>query len=463
MHLKLDQAPWQSAAKGVDAAGHHQPVGYWHETVSITPGAPLADQLDCDVAIVGGGFTGLSTAYHLKLHKPELEIALVEAGVVGHGASGRNGGFVMPLLGWDLLYAVDKLGDKTAGDAYRVMYDAVSYVKQTVAEHQLDCDLEATGYLLLNACGAREKRGRREYEAAHRLGFEHQWLEGDALNAYINSDQFTSGVFDPHPCVINPAKLARAMKELIASLGVRVYEQSPLLELTDGQPAVLRTPEGELHARQVMLAVNGYGEALGFLKSRILPVHTFIVLTEPLTAAQLDAVGWSEKRASLESARNFIHYFRLTADNRILFGGEDAKLYYQGRYFDADDAVFDALKERFRAYFPALRDVAFTHQWGGVLGISLDMFPSFGATGDHNNLFYAGGYSGHGVALSNYAGAIIAPLILRAGGETNVDTPPNTPFFVGHKPFWLGFEPFRYLGVQAYRALLRAQDSIQGA
>ena len=463
MHLNLDTTPWQHVGQAVDDAGKHQPVGYWHETVSVTPGAPLAERLQCDVAIVGGGFTGLSTAYHLKQHKPSLDVVLIEAGVVGHGASGRNGGFVMPLLGWDLLYAADKLGDKTAGDAYRVMYDAVDYVKRTVTEQQLECDLEATGYLLLNTCAAREKRARREYDAAHRLGFDHQWLEGTDLDAYIRSDQFISGVFDPHPCIVNPAKLARAMKQLIESMGVRVYEQTPLLELRDEQPVVLRTPEGEIRAQQTMLAVNGYGEALGLMKSRILPVHTFIVLTEPLDDEQLAQTGWSEKRASLESARNFIHYFRLTADNRILFGGEDAKLYYGGRYYDADEDVFDALKGRFRAYFPSLHDVTFTHQWGGVLGISLDMFPSFGTTGDHENIFYAAGYSGHGVALSNYAGAIVAPLMLRAAGEAGVPEPAHTPFFVGRRPTWMGMEPFRYLGVQAYRALLRVQDRIQGA
>jgi len=463
MQLKLDTAPWQSATKAVDGDGRHQAVGYWHETVQVAPGAPLSDKIQCDVAIVGGGFTGLSTAYHLKRQKPDLDVALIEAGVVGHGASGRNGGFVMPLLGWDLLYAVDKLGDKTARAAYRVMYDAVAHVKRMALEHNLDCDLEATGYLLLNTCGAREKRARREYGAAHRLGFDHQWLERDALAAYIRSDRFSSGVFDPHPCVINPAKLSRAMKQLVESLGVKVYEQTPLRALKDEKPALLHAGEGEIRAHQVMLAVNGYGEALGFMKSRVMPVHTFIVLTEPLTVKQLDSVGWSEKRASLESARNFIHYFRLTADNRILFGGEDAKLYFQGRYFDRDESVFEALKSRFREYFPLLKDVAFTHEWGGVLGVSLDMFPSFGATGKYGNLFYAGGYSGHGVALSNYAGALLAPMMLRAAGETHIPEFPDAPFFVGHRPAWLGFEPLRYMGVQAYRGLLHIQDIIEGA
>ena len=462
MHLKLDTRPAAGLAPAVDEEGRHQPVGYWQETAAITPGQPLNEDVTCDVAVIGGGFTGLSTAYHLKRLKPDLDVVLIESAVIGHGASGRNGGFVMPLLGWDLLYTVQKLGDEKARLAYQLMYDAVAYVKHVVKENALACDMEETGYLLLNTSKAREKRSRLEYKTAHRLGFEHQWLEGGALSEHIRSDQFISGVFDPHPCVINPAKLACAMKDLVTNLGVRIYEQTPLLELRDDTPLWMRTPGGTVKAGQVVLAVNGFSEALGFMTSRIMPVHTFIVLTEPLTDAQLNAVGWGQRRTSLESARNFIHYFRLTADNRILFGGEDAKLYYQGRYFDRDDAIFDALKERFRAYFEPLRDVRFTHAWGGVLGVTLDMFPTFGACGAGNRIFYGGGYSGHGVALSNFSGAILAPQVLRATGISPdaIDTP---PFFYNRRPVWLGFDPFRYLGVQVYRAALHAQDKVQGA
>lgn len=461
MRLTLDSKPFQGVSSGVDQEGQHQPVGFWQETVSVMPGPPLAERLTCDVAIAGAGFTGLSAAYHLKTLKPELDVVVLEAGVAGHGASGRNGGFVMPLIGWDLLYAVEKLGEAAAGKAYRLMYRAVAHVKRMVAEHGIDCDLEATGYLLLNTCAARERRAHRELEAAHRLGFDHEWLEGPALTEHIRSEHFRSGVLDPHPCVVNPAKLARGMKALAESIGVRVYERSPLLELESGRPARLRTESGEVRATQALIALNGYGGALGFMPSRVLPIHTYIVLTEPLSAEQLDAVGWGKHRTSLESSRNFIHYFRLTADNRILFGGEDATMYYGGRYRDRDDKVFQALKDRFHEYFPALRGAQFTHAWGGVLGVSLDMFPSFG---EQENIFHAGAYSGHGVALSNYAGAILAPRMLRAAGVADAPDPePDNPFFYGRRPTWMGVDPVRYLGVQAYRYLLRGLDRIQGA
>ena len=463
MHLRSDHRPFQSLAPTVSESGAYQPVSFWQEMIDVTPGPPLAEDLACDVAIVGGGFTGLSVAYHLKKAWPDLEVVLIERAVVGHGASGRNGGFVMPLIGWDLLYAAHKLGEDAAGAAYRLMYDAVEHVKRMVAEHQIDCDLETTGYLLLNTCAAREARARQELEVAQRLGFDHEWLEGDALDEHIRCDHFLSGVFDPHPCVMNPAKLARAIKALVEDMGVRVYEQTPLEELTDGTPIRLRTPGGTIRARQAVLALNGYGAALGFLEARVLPVHTYIVVTEPLEEAQLDAMGWGNKRTSLETARNLIHYFRLTADNRVLFGGEDAQIYYGDVYRDEDPRIFRDLKARLREYFPTLSDVQFTHEWGGVLGVSLDMFPTFGVGGEHNAIYHAGAYAGHGVSLSNYAGAILAPQILKAAGIPDAPSAPDLPFFYDRKPAWLSPDPLRYLGMQAYRHALRAQDRWQRA
>ena len=463
MHLTSDHSPYRSFPAAVSEAGAYLPVSLWQETVDIVPGAPLAEDLDCDVAIAGGGFTGLSVAYHLKQAAPDLDVVLIERAVVGHGASGRNGGFAMPLLGWDLLYAAQKLGDEVARAAWGLMYDAIAYVRRVVDEHEIDCDLEATGYLLMNTCAAREARARKELETAHRLGFHHEWLEGEALEEHIRSEHFRSGIFDPHPCVLNPAKLARGMKTLVEDLGVRVYEQTPLEELSDGDPIRLRTPGGEIRAKQAVLALNGYGASLGFLEARVLPVHTYIVATEPLDDAQLEGIGWAKKRSSLETARNFIHYFRLTADNRILFGGEDAQIYYGDGYRDEDPRISRDLKARLREFFPALKDVQFTHEWGGVLGVSLDMFPTFGVGGERNTVYHAAAYAGHGVSLANYAGVLLAPPILRAAGMPDVPGGPELPFFYNRRPQWLSPDPFRYVGMQVYRHALRAQDRWQGA
>jgi len=242
---------------------------------------------------------------------------------------------------------------------------------------------------------------------------------------------------------------------------VRVFERSPLERLDDGDPAIVRTPSGTVRARTAVIALNAYGAALGFMPRRILPVHTYIVLTEPIADGDLEEIGWGARRTSLETARNFIHYFRLTADNRILFGGDDAKLYWRGGLRDIDRTCFEGLEHAFRSFFPSLEHVRFTHRWGGPVAVTLDMFPAFGASGARRNLFYAAGYSGHGVSLANYAGRIMAPHVLAKLGH--YAAPVHAPLPFGRQPPYVGPNPVRYLGMQAYRLALHAQDRIQRA
>lgn len=462
MILNLDDAYFAATPAPIRADGTHAPVSYWHETVAFTPTPPLKEDTAADVVIVGGGFSGLSTAIELKREHPALDVVLLERGVCGHGASGRNGGFAMPLIGWDLSDAARQLGKEQARNAYRMMYKAVAHLKRMVKDHGIDCDLEETGYLLLATCEARRRRLIHEDRLAQELGFDITWLEGDALRQHIRAERFLGGLYDPSPCVVNPAKLTRGLADMAVSLGVRVYEQTPLQRLEVREDGVKAQTTGGMAAGKLgVLAVNGYGNSLGFMANQVLPVHTFIVLTEPLSNAQLEDIGWGGKRTSLETARNMIHYFRLTADNRILFGGEDVELYYGGRYEDAHEGIFQALTERFREYFPSLSQTAITHKWGGQLGVTMDMFPSFGETGPGNTLFHATGYSGHGVSLSNYAGRILAPRILKRLGHKPI--PHDEPFFYNRQPMRLPPDPVRYFGMRAYRKLLRAQDRLQRA
>ena len=462
MDLKLNPRPYTTAQSALTADGTFQPVSYWQETIDVSPAPPLEGDETCDVAIVGAGFTGLSTAIALKQAHPELHITILERGVAGHGASGRNGGFAMPLFGWDLLTTVNKLGNDKGGQVYRLMYDAVDHLRNTIDNNAIACDPEYTGYALLSTCAAREKHLQKEYALAHELGFDHTWLKGDTLDQHIHCEHYRSGIFDPKPFVINPAKLTRGLKDLATQLGITTYEQTPLIELNDDDPATLRTPHGTLVAKRVVLALNGYASALNFQSSTVLPVHSYIVLTEALTDAQLVSTGWHQHRASLETARNLIHYFRLTIDNRIAFGGDDADLYYHGTFRDHDPRICTNLETAFRKFFPTLNEVPISHRWGGTLGVTLDMFPTFGCTGDHKNIFYASGYSGHGVALANYAGQILSPAILASLGLSAPETT-ATPFFYNRSTLPLPPDPIRYLGMKAYATTLRLQDKIQGA
>ena len=462
LDLTLDDDPFQTATTGVTPDGAFEPVGYWHETVDVTPTEPLAGSHEADVVVVGGGYTGLSTAHEIAIRAPELEVVLLERAAVGFGASGRNGGFVMPLLGWDMVHLASEVGSDRIEATAGFMYEAVEWLRRLIDEEELECDKEDVGYLLLNTSPEREAHTRDDHEIATETGFEREWLEGAALREHIDSPAFYSGTYDPVPFVVNPAKLARERKRLAEAAGVRVVERSPVVALREHDAGVtVETQGGSVTAETAVLAVNGYGEALGFRTDRFLPVHTFITMTEPLTEAQLASIGWAQRRTSLETARNFIHYFRLTADNRILFGGEDVQLYYGGRFHDRDGDICLALRERFREFFPPLSDVAFTHEWGGVLSVTMDMFPSMGAASEEGRVLFASGYSGHGVALGNYAGQILAPQVIeRLGLET--ESGPE-PFFVNRDPPWVAPDPLRYTGLQLYRRALKAQDRWQGA
>ena len=271
MQLGADESLFRTVSTAVNASGAYQPVSFWQETIAVAPGNPLAGDTTCDVAIIGGGFTGLSTAYELKRAAPDLDVVLLERSVIGHGASGRNGGFAMPLIGWDLTDAVRKLGGDGAKRAYQLMYDAVAHTKRMITGNHIDCDLESTGYLLISTTPRRDGHIRHEVELGRRLGFDHQLLEKPELEEHIRSDRFRLGAYDPHPIIINPFKLARGLKGLVEKTGVRVYEQSPLLELNDGNPVRIRTSQAEVRAAQSCWRSTGTGRGLASCPSESFP------------------------------------------------------------------------------------------------------------------------------------------------------------------------------------------------
>lgn len=458
----LDEKPFRRVDRDIIKEGRYQAISFWQDTVDIRPGAPLEGETSCDVAVVGGGFTGLSVARELKKAEPSLDVVVLERIAVGHGASGRNCGFAVPVIGMDLSDAAAKLGEKGCKEAYELTYRAMDHLRDTIKEEGIACDMEETGFLLLATCGARERRLREHAALAQRLGFGIEWIDEDGLADFIRSDSFCGGAYDARPFLVNPVKLARGLMRDAAAKGVRFFEQTPVVELREGSPLTMRTPGGSVTAKCGVLCLNGYGGALGFQRRGILPINVYTVLTEPLSDAEVEGIGWAKRRTSLEVNRNLIHAFRLTADNRILFAGEDGVLYFRGRYEDTNTGVTATLKRRLKTYFPSLANKAFTHEWGGLVGVALDVFPTFGRSPGMENLFHAAGYGGTGVSLGNYAGVLLTPHILKELG-----LPPNRaleePFFFNKQPFRFPAEPIAYAGMQAYIWGLKVQDSWQGA
>jgi glycine/D-amino acid oxidase-like deaminating enzyme len=424
---------------------------FWFETAGLDEeqiNPPLKGQHLADIAIVGGGFAGMSAAYILQRRFPSKRIVLLEGACCGYGASGRNGGFAdvgMPGLGF--------VYESAGAEAARAYYDAtvlgMEQIRTFVGAHGVDCDFEMNGAMIM----ATEDRhledlaGTKERFASMGIGVE--LLDEAAVRKRVSSERFVGGLRDPNHAILNPAKLARGMKRVIESMGVVVSERSKVMRVEPGTPVRIVTEFAEVRADQAVIALNGYAPQLGFFRNRIIPVCNYVAATEPLSDAQLASIGWLG-REGLSDQRVRFMYLRLTADNRIVFGGESAPYFYDsspssGNYRPS----LDKLQRSLLTTFPQLEGVRFTHGWGGTMGFTMDFVPSVGALGDAGNLFYAVAFNGEGVVMTQLAGQILAKLI--AGDESDL----TRLALVNKSMPYVGHEPLRYAAVKLYeRALM---------
>jgi glycine/D-amino acid oxidase-like deaminating enzyme len=432
----------------------YQQKSFWLSGFELAPGRRLTGEVSCDVAIVGGGFTGIATAYFLKKLDPAIEVAVIEKEVVGYGASGRNAGFCTRFFGLDPSVTALRFGRDNALKADQYMGEAVELVRHLVEEHAIACDYERVGALLVATSPAHEARIRKHVELARRIGLgDIRWLDSQELAEEVRSPLFRGAASDPTAAMLNPAKLVRGMKSVVEGMGVHIYEDTPVLDVKAGDGVTLRVPEGVVRADRVVFATNAYTHLLPLARRKQLPGFTHIVLTEPLRPEHFERIGW-QNRQGLSDARNLIHYFRLTADNRVLFGGSDIKFSF-GKGMDLDDSkdVFSRLERNLYAMFPALSDLQITHRWGGPVSITLDMAPAVGRAAK-GRVLYAVGCMGQGVSLSHLNGKTLAEMAL------DKQTPRTEMFFVDRFVPPVPPEPFRYALCQTARGLLRLQDRL---
>jgi glycine/D-amino acid oxidase-like deaminating enzyme len=306
-----------------------------------------------------------------------------------------------------------RFGRQKAKQAHLYMEKAVDLLRELVAELNLDCDYEHPGFLRVATTETYRRRILEEIELAHRLGLKGiSWLECDQLAEQICSPLYLGAWWEPRCGILNPAKLAWSWKPVIEKLGVAVYENTAVNEIRrEGGQVVLETTGGRVRADKAVLAANAWSHFFSGLRRKQVPVWTHIVLTEPLKPEHFAAIGW-QNRQGIEDARNLVHYYRLTADNRLVMGGRDVSP-PEGDDMDRDlnPATFEALKDDVRRLFPALKDIRFTHQWGGPVSVPLDMAPAIGYLGD-KNVVYSLGCVGHGVSLTHLNGRTIGDLIL---------------------------------------------------
>jgi glycine/D-amino acid oxidase-like deaminating enzyme len=425
---------------------------YWFESSGLRDDplrAPLRGAARADIAIVGGGFTGLATAIAVARRQPGRRVVVLEGARCGYGASGRNGGFANVMYaGLDAFVAQHP--PEVARGVYDVIATGMSAIERFVEQDGIDCDLEKNGNLTMAATDGQIEALAGVQAGLTKLGIDARMVEGAEFRALVKTDRFRAALSSSTTAILNPAKLARGMARLAESLGVTIHEGTRVVRVEPGRKIRIVTELGEVEAAQAVLATNGYTPQLGILTTRLLPLTNSVVATEPLTPAQWEAIGWSG-RQGISDARVLFMYMRPTADGRIVAGGE-AAMYFAGSKPSSGNyaPVVEKLKRSLVETFPALEGIRFTHAWGGTMAFTRDFTPRIGTLGDEGNLFFGLGYCGEGVVMSQVAGRILAGFLAGEAGEFG-----GLPF-VGGLPPWVGFEPLRAFGVSALERAMRA-------
>ena len=387
---------------------------------------PLQSNLDCDVAVVGGGLAGLSAA--IELADRGYSVALLEANQVGWGASGRNGGQVIAGLACEQSVIEAQLGLEASKRTWDMTLEAIALIVQRRERFGIDCDWQS-GYMSLAVNPRKGDELRAWHEHMQRAyGYQTQWISPAEMPAWIASPRFHSGIHDPSGGHLHPLKYSLGLARAAAGLGVKIFENSAVLSLEPGASAQLRTAQGSVRASHVLLAGNVYLQGLApMLEKRIMPVGTYIVASEVLDTALAQSLIPS--RAAVCDTNFVLDYFRPTADHRMLYGGRVS-------YSTATPMNLAAsMQRRMAQTFPQLQDAKAEFAWGGFVDISMNRAPDFGrlpAAGSskaHANVYYLQGFSGHGLALTGLAGKLVAEAI--AGNAERFDTFAR----IRHRPF----------------------------
>ena len=407
-----------------------------------------------DIAIIRAGFTGLSTAYNLLKDSPGVGVAVLEAEVVGFGASGRNGGFSMTLFGLEPAVTKAIFGHQRTVEAHRYMERAVDYVDKLIKEHNLQSEYWFPGFLRAATTSGYAKRIQQDLEILTSMGITGiTWIEADEIKNEVNSPRFLGGWWEPRSGLLNPARHVREMKRIAEQLGAKVYEETPIIEIQRSSDFKLTTPGGSVRAHKIIFATNAYSHLFTQLKRKQVPAFTHMVVTEPLSQAQLDPIGW-KNRQGIEDARNLVHYFRLTIDNRLAMGGSDVSLAYGGDMeHDENVHTFNTLEQDITRLFPNLKGVKITHRWGGPVSVPLDMAPAMGFLGDERAL-YSLGCVGHGVSMTHLNGCTLTDLAM--GRKTDL----TDTWFVNRRMIPWPPEPIRLLASEVIRGYMRLEDRL---
>ncbi|HEU5243666.1 MAG TPA: FAD-dependent oxidoreductase [Gaiellaceae bacterium] len=430
-------------------------VSFWFEQLGGMPDPrpPLEGRVEADVCVVGGGYTGLWTAYELRRADPSLEVVVLEREVAGFGASGRNGGWVLGVVSGSRAGWTERGGRDGALALERAIHATVDEVGAVVDAEGIDCDFVKGGTLVSAQSDLELERLRAQHAEDLEFGLGEEdsvLLDAAALAERVRVQRGVGGLFSPHCGRVQPAKLVRGLAEVAERRGATIYEQTPVLGI---EPGRAWSSGGEVRARWIVRATEAYTANLPGLRRVLAPVNSAMIATEPLPAAAWQEIGWDACETMLDGRRLYT-YLQRTADGRIALGGRGVPYLYgsQTAREEAPPAdTIEGLRQRLLDLFGPAADVGVAGAWQGVLGVSRTWRPAVGID-SARGLAWAGGYAGDGVAASNLAARTLRDLLL--GADTELTRLP----WVGPPERSWEPEPLRYAGIHAVHKLLRAAD-----
>jgi glycine/D-amino acid oxidase-like deaminating enzyme len=421
------------------------------------PEPPLTQIISTDLLVIGAGFAGLWTALLAKESDPAREIVLIEAGEVAIGASGRNGGFLDASITHGFLNGMARWPNEIA-TLHALGVKNLNEIESTIKRLGIECDYQLVGEIDLATEPYLLDSFQEIIELAKPYNIAFAYLDREQIRAVVKSPIFLGGIKRMDSAIVNPAQLAWGLRKACLEAGVKLYEGSPVTRLEEENDTVIAyTAHGRVRARRVVLATNAYPPLLKRISYYVVPVYDYVLITEPLTSAQRDSIGWYG-REGLSDGNNQFHYFRTTADGRILCGGYDAVYYWNngfGTHLENRPASFARLAEHFFQAFPRLDGLRFTHAWGGAID-TCSRFSPFWGTAHHGKTAYSMGYTGLGVGATRFGAQVMLDLLDNKKTErTELD-------MVRTKPLPFPPEPLRSIGINLSRWSLDQADRHQG-
>jgi glycine/D-amino acid oxidase-like deaminating enzyme len=415
---------------------------------------PLETHTTADLCVVGAGFSGLWTALLAKEEHPEWSVVVLEGGRIAGGATGRNGGFCSASLTHGLANGLSRWPTEIS-TLLRLGNQNLDSIEDFIKQHGIDCEFIRSGDLAL-AVEPYQLSDIQEAAAAGRaLGIDYQLLTSEQTRELVDSTTYLGGLFDPSgTAMLNPARLAWGLAKVAEELGVVIHEHTPVIDLkNEGASVSVFTRSGSVAASRVALATNAYPPLLRRISNYVVPVYDFVLMSQPLTTEQRASVGW-QGREGLSDSGNQFHYYRITEDGRILWGGYDA-VYHRGNGFgrqhEVDNESFKRLAAHFFQTFPQLAGLEFSHLWGGAID-TCSRFSAFWGKAHGGKTVYVSGYTGLGVGSSRFGAQVMLDLVQgRRTERTELQMVKKKP-----KPF--PPEPVRSIGIDWTTRSLKSAD-----